>query len=300
MGAASQFTSPTDAALARCSEITLRRPTHLATAAEAFDDDRRRELFLCSYAAMRVADDLVDEDFLALSSDERDQQRVSLRHKLDRWLAQCVQATHGAFDLAATEQLEPLVFSALNERLPASSIGEAPWRSLHASLTRDANERPIEKWKDFLEYSEGACVAPATIFVYLAGCRFDESGASVFSAQRPADEFARDLALFSYLVHLRRDLHADAQSHEQLVLLPREWLTDCGVSSAEALQQIREGKLEKVAPALARLRTETLHYRERALPMLDEARSELGESAAATLERVFQLYDEAFEAFSRP
>jgi len=287
-----------DPALVHCAEITHRKPNHLASAAAQFEDPRRRELFYCSYAAMRVADDLVDEEFLGSAPAERQGKRADVRRTLDLWLEQALKANRGRFDAAASGAYEPRVFEALNARLPSTHLGEEPWRALHRSLRRDVDERPIADWDDFLDYAEGACIAPASIFVYLAGCHFHDDGSSGFRATHGPRELARDLALFSYLVHLRRDLVEDARRDGQLVLLPISWIERCGLSKAEALERIRRGALGSLGGALSRVQEETEALRNAVLTKLDIAASDLGHQPARILRQVFERYDETRSALA--
>jgi phytoene/squalene synthetase len=71
----------------------------------------------------------------------------------------------------------------------------------------DINNNGFSTLDEFLEYSEGASVAPASIFVHLC-CLQEEH-----NEYKPADfdiiEVARPCAIFSYLVHIIRDFQED-------------------------------------------------------------------------------------------
>jgi phytoene synthase len=279
-----------DSALARCAEIVHRRPTHLGSAATGLNDPRRQALFLASYASMRIADDLVDEQFLTLPRAERVRRRPRVEASLRLWLLQSEAAADGRFE-AQSDSMEPELFTALNDQLEPTQLNAEPWRRLAASLARDLNECPVEDWQDFLEYCEGACIAPASVFVYIVGAKFEEGGRSRFPSVEAPRVYALDLAIYSYLVHMRRDLVEDARRSSQLVLVPRDWMTADGLDESEAMAALREGKLELLGATLARLAEETEYYRSRALHSLGRAEAELGVEAARSLRSIYRLYE---------
>jgi phytoene synthase len=88
----------------------------------------------------------------------------------------------------------------------------------------------------FLEYSAGASVAPAAIFVHLAGLR-KENGI----LREPAfdvKEAAQSCAIFSYLVHIIRDFQKDQLNN--LNYFADDLISRYGLSRAE-LRNIAEG-----------------------------------------------------------
>ena len=51
----------------------------------------RREFFYATYAAMRIIDDVIDEDFLMLDAKNRNRLEASFERQLSRWLQQVLQ-----------------------------------------------------------------------------------------------------------------------------------------------------------------------------------------------------------------
>ena len=49
---------------------------------------KKRDFFYSTYAAMRIIDDLIDEDFLLLDAAKRKQNRSFMHTKLNNWLDQ--------------------------------------------------------------------------------------------------------------------------------------------------------------------------------------------------------------------
>jgi len=237
---------------------------------------------------MRVADDLVDDGFLVLSDVERSEQRGAALRELEGWLDQVEACARGEYTPNAGD-LEPELFVALDYFLSRSDLGARPWRLLARSLRRDLHERAIESWAEYLEYCEGACIAPASVFVYLLGARFAANGASAYELDESATELARDLAIYAYLVHMVRDLRKDATIHPQLVQLPRVWLAECGID----VRSLAGSAGPALLPLILRVRGLALSRREAALRALRRADALMGKEEADVLAHVLSLYDGA-------
>ncbi len=82
-----------------------------------------------------------------------------------------------------------------------------PLEAFAKSMIYDIDHVGFRTVDDFIEYSQGASVAPASIFVHLSGLTknghgYKEPGFDVRSAATPC-------AIFSYLVHIIRDFQKD-------------------------------------------------------------------------------------------
>jgi phytoene/squalene synthetase len=87
------------------------------------------------------------------------------------------------------------------------SIPLWPLEAFARSMIYDINNNGFPTLNDFLEYSQGASVAPASIFVHLNGLskkndRYEVPPFDVRDAATPC-------AIFSYLVHIIRDFQKD-------------------------------------------------------------------------------------------
>jgi len=79
------------------------------------------------------------------------------------------------------------------------------------SMMHDIDENGFNTLDDFMEYSRGASVAPASVFVHLCGVRAAEHGYlppgfDVRKASTPC-------AIFSYIVHIIRDFQKDQENN---------------------------------------------------------------------------------------
>ena len=64
---------------------------------------------------------------------------------------------------------------------------------------------------EFIDYSESASVAPASVFVHQ--CCLKKLNGSIFAPEIDIIEVARPCAIFSYLVHIIRDFQKDQVNH---------------------------------------------------------------------------------------
>ncbi|MBF0181781.1 MAG: squalene/phytoene synthase family protein [Magnetococcales bacterium] len=231
-----------------CHDIARRNGSPLYLVSRLLGAGKRR-LFLTAYAAMRVVDDLVDEDFLAGDAGHRDARRGEVLTRIAVWRDQALACTRGGF-VPGDAAFAPMVFQGLNETLGASDLGEWPWIALAAAMEHDVLEREIVTWEDFLAYCEGATVAPAATFAYILAC--EERGGRYRLERDPAfcRERVRAMAVFCYLMHIVRDLSRDARRHVQLITIPRETLAEAGLRREDLA-----AALQRRDPAAGRLIT---------------------------------------------
>ena len=167
----------------------------LDIAARFWDQDRYKAFQTC-YRSMRRLDDLVDDRKVnggTISEDERAQYRTVML----RWLESVRK--HSAGDSYHIELLDTL------DRF---ALPLWPWERLCEAMIYDLEHDGFADLRTFLRYSEGAAVAPASVFVHLCGVTDDRDGRHLppsFDIRRGA----RSLALFAYVVHIMRDFQKD-------------------------------------------------------------------------------------------
>ena len=279
-------------ALRHCADITYASRNHLARAAERLHAPTKRNLFVASYAAMRVVDDAVDDGFLGLDGEVRDAQRSRWLGRLEDWLRQAELCAGGTW--RATREpggfWDERIFAALDHFVGRSEIGVEPWRRLIDSLASDVREQELDTWDDYLAYCEGACVAPACVFVYILGCEVSDDDRTLYRLPHDCVWYARDLAIFSYLVHMARDLRLDAARDPQLLALPRRALREQGLGISEARAAILGGDRVVVGRLLAEVREMAEHYRDRSQARLARAATDMDPRDFEVLESVSRLY----------
>ncbi len=163
--------------------------------AARFWDEKRYAAARTFYKFMREVDDLIDNHKATnkiISTDER--QRFTLY--VENWLKMILD---GKSDSPLQQEL--------TETLTKFRIPSWPLEAFARSMIYDINNDGFPDMDTFIEYSGGASVAPAAIFVHLAGLRELEHkySAPAFNVR----EAATTCAIFSYLVHIIRDFQKD-------------------------------------------------------------------------------------------
>ncbi len=271
------------AGLARARAIARSHASPLVRAARLLRCPERRALFDCTYAAMRIVDDAVD-------ATPRRPQRAVAAH-VDRWLTQAVAAMRGRFR-PGPDSYEPALFAALDRYGGGSTIGPTPWRKLARALRTDIAGRKLATWRDFMTYAEGASVAPAAIFIYVIGCEVGRGSRTRISLPLPPAAYARDLALFCYLVHMLRDLAPDVRAG--VTTLPADLLRRTRLDRGRLARAVRAHDAPALLPLASALLVKAAGFRERADEALEALEPRLEVDAKAALGGVRVRYEATY------
>jgi len=167
---------------------------NILIAAGFWEHDRYCAAKVC-YKFMRAIDDLIDNykaenKVIALS------QRDEFNTNVGNWLKMVIQSEE-----CNPEQKE------LIETVNRFSIPLWPLEAFARSMIYDINNDGFPSLGSFIEYSQGASVAPASIFVHLNSL----SGSNGSYSPPPFDVrwAATPCAMFSYFVHIIRDFQKD-------------------------------------------------------------------------------------------
>jgi len=167
---------------------------NILVAANFWEEDRFCAARIC-YKFMRAIDDLID-NHKAKNKLIEQQDRKEFVANVEEWLGMIIVSKE---------------CNALGEELRATvekfRIPFWPMEVFAKSMIYDINNDGFPTLESFLEYSGGASVAPASIFVHLNGLRkanecFEPPVFDVKWAATPC-------AIFSYLVHIIRDFQKD-------------------------------------------------------------------------------------------
>lgn len=275
------------------------RPNNMARVAAALAPPKEA-LFHVTYAVMRMIDDFVDEDFMARPAAERAATRADALAVVDRWQAQAEAAAAGRFRTGA-EALEPGLFTVMNKVVGNSMIGGGPWCALAAAMRADIAEGDLVEWSDFAGYAEGAAVAPASIFIYILAAEVDNDISSRISlAGSPAD-YARDLAIFCYLVHILRDLSSDAGRADRLLTIPGRTLAECNLDKPALARAAAGDPSVDLVPLVGAIVAHAAPFRQRSVDALAALRPQIGTRERLVIDTLFALYDSQYDAIaSRP
>lgn len=166
----------------------------LDIAARFWEDDRYDAFKIC-YRSMRIIDDLVDDrksENEKLSAAEKKELETIIESWLERFQAG-----------QASDDFQRALLDIKNK----FSIPIWPWIRLSRAMIYDLYHDNFSSFLQFLRYSEGAAISPASIFMHLCGVRKSNNG--FLPPSFDIRDAARTLALFSYIVHIIRDFQKD-------------------------------------------------------------------------------------------
>lgn len=251
----------------------------LDIAARVWENDRYQAFRVC-YRSMRVVDDLVDNRKSEPGELTRDESSELEKTLLD-WSERLEQ-----------HRFEDPFGQTLLATIDRFAIPVWPWRRLCRAMIYDLHHDGFPTLPAFLRYTEGAAIAPASIFTHLCGVVPADNG-----YQPPAYDIrwgARDLAVFSYLVHILRDFEKDLQAG--LYYFADEQIHRAGTSRTE-LRSVALGA-EPSAPVrrlVAEYQRIARWYQNRARRTVDNLRPRLTPQYQLSLEIIYQLYSQILE-----
>ncbi|MHA1576578.1 MAG: squalene/phytoene synthase family protein [Candidatus Thorarchaeota archaeon] len=232
------------------------------------------------YKTMRDTDDLVD-DRKSTGIKISDEEKSDLITKINNWIGM-INGT-----IPCDSERKQLVETINKFKIPVK-----PWQEFSKAMIYDINNEGFATYPIFLEYCEGAAIAPASIFMHLCGLR-KENG-EYLEPSFDTTEIARPIALFSYMVHIIRDFQEDQINHlnyfaEDLVAENGlELATLKGIASGNEIPQGFRNLMKKYYGFAE-------HYKHEARQALDEVSSHLKPQYVLSLEIVFSLYNQIFE-----
>ena len=276
-----------DDPFAACRDIAAKKNAALYRAALHLPS-MRQKFFMAAYASMRVIDDLIDEDFLCQSPDERAQNRENMLITLTNWETQLETAKAGA-PYPVGPLIRP-IHEGLRLTLGESDLDLSPWHRLASSLRADIAEAPLESWDAFYTYAEGATAAPAAIFIYVLSCRYEAELGYLCPLPQPPLFYAQDMAVFCYLIHILRDLREDAGQAERLLTIPDEALDLAGLTRAGLIADLQRNSFSRIETLAEVILERALGFLERGQERSVSLLAHLDGREAQTLSSLFAVY----------
>ena len=163
--------------------------------AARFWDDRRYHAAKVCYRFMRMIDDFID-DRKAGDDNINCLEKKELSKRVHSWM-ECLDKVPA----------DDPFYGELAETISTFNIPLQIFHNFAKSMLYDIDNEGFSTMKEFIEYAEGASVAPASIFVHL--CCLSEENDKYIVPDFDVVRAARPCALFSYLVHIIRDFQED-------------------------------------------------------------------------------------------
>ncbi|MEE9442303.1 MAG: squalene/phytoene synthase family protein [candidate division Zixibacteria bacterium] len=254
---------------------------HLFLAANFLKPELKFHAFLAAYAAMRIIDDLVDDWKTSgyFGSGQSDNVLREIK-KYSRMFG------NKEFDGSSHQGKE------LHELMEKCKIPQWPFVELARSMEFDVYHNRFESMDQFLNYAEGAAVAPGAVFMHLAGCRYIEKDNDLIAPSFDIKQAARPLALFSYLVHIIRDFKKDFTfGKEPLIYIDRETARKFNLGKNDYSEIISSNIQNDNFTEMIEWYIEKIsEYRDEAEKKLNEISNELPDDGRFSLNFILDLY----------
>ena len=257
---------------------------NILIAASFWEDERYMAAKTC-YKFMRAIDDLID-DHKASGKGISETEKKQFEDEVRTWLRIFFKG----------DSQHPLQ-DELTKTIRRFVIPSWPLEAFAKSMIYDIYNNGFDSLPTFLDYASGASVAPAAIFVHLAGLipGNGEYSEPLFDVK----EAARSCAVFSYLVHIIRDFQKDQLNNLNYFaddLIEKHGLTRKKLSEIARGAEIPEGFRNLIGEYYA-LADE---YRQKTTRCIDLIWPYLEPRYQLSLEIIFELYLLVFEKIDIP
>jgi phytoene/squalene synthetase len=252
---------------------------NILIAAKFWDEERYCAAKTC-YKFMRTIDDLID-NYKAANRSIMPSDRKEFVADVNEWLKMIIIT-----DDCNPDKIE-LIKTIERFRIPLWPIED-----FAKSMIYDINNDGFPTLNDFIEYSKGASVAPASIFVHLTG--ITKNGETYEEPSFDVREAATPCAMFSYLVHIIRDFQKD--QFNNLNYFADELIAKYGLTR-KVLRNIAQGS--PVTDGFRNLIGEYYEladeYRKKTLIIIEDIKPKMEPRYQLSLEIIFRLYLMVFE-----
>ena len=205
-----------------CEDIAKQKNPFLYFVSSFFEDKNKFKAFCSTYSSMRILDDYVDS--------------IKNRTKLNRYekifyLKEISKWENLITDCYNGKRVENPILLALSDTFKAFNVQLFPWTNLATAMRWDIENSRFNTFKDFLEYTEGAAIAPATVFISVISAQPDGEKYNCSPNDINPYYYAKNLAIFCYLTHILRDVSYDLELEDSgLIYLPKEDLYRFSIS----------------------------------------------------------------------
>ncbi len=252
---------------------------NILIAAHFWDAERYQAARNC-YKFMRAIDDLIDNyktEHVTIAPENQAQFEADVY----RWIGTVIEATH---EIPSHRELI--------ETVHRFCIPFWPLEVFAKSMIYDIYHDGFPSLQGFIDYAGGASVAPASIFVHLAG--LTQKDGKYFPPVFDVKEVATPCAIFSYLVHIIRDFQKDHLNN--LNYFPDDLIANYGMDRQQLLFMAKGGQITDGFRKMIRELYQVADiYRERTLDMICQIKPLVEPRSQLSLEIIFDLYLMVFE-----
>jgi phytoene/squalene synthetase len=253
---------------------------NILIAASLWEKDRFEAASVC-YRYLRTIDDLID-CHKSIHAAIPDHEKHIFRKRVQEWIDSIREP-------AAQENGKN---DELLQTMSKYHIPLWPMEDFSRSMMYDIDHTGFNTLDDFLDYSLGASVAPASIFVHLCGVRKGNNG--YLPPEFDVRKASKPCAIFSYIVHIIRDFHKDQANNLNcfaLDVLKRHRLDE------EKIREIAETGLytTEFRNMMQEYYDRADVYRRKTYDIINEIKDGLEPRYYASLRVIFSLYLMVFE-----
>lgn len=258
---------------------TITDHPNILIAAAFWEEERYMAARIC-YKYLRMIDDLIDNqksEHAVLDSDIK----TTLSKRVENWLS---EVENGLTDDKNNNELLQTI---KKFHIPLWTLKE-----FSTSMMYDINYNGFRTLKDFLTYSQGASVAPASIFVHLNG--LTRLNGKYIRPVFNVRDAATPCAIFSYIVHIIRDFRKDQLHHLNYFAedeLQRNGLLPSDLAAIAAGGPIPEGFRNMISNYCKLADT----YRQSTLKVIEDIFPLLEPQYRLSLRIIFNLYLMVYE-----
>jgi len=252
---------------------------NILIAANFWDAERYHAARNC-YKFMRAIDDLIDNYKTEHIKIESENQSEFETHVYN-WINTVVETRN---ELPSHRELI--------ETVKHFCIPFWPLEAFAKSMIYDIYHDGFPTLQAFIDYAGGASVAPASIFVHLAG--LTKVSEKYEAPKFDVKEVATPCAIFSYLVHIIRDFQKDHLNN--LNYFPDDLIAKYGMDRSALLAMAKGAEITDGFRKMIRdLHKVADFYREKTLEMICHIKPLVEPRSQLSLEIIFDLYLMVFE-----
>lgn len=252
---------------------------NILIAASFWEEDRYHAAKVC-YRFMREIDDLIDDR-------KADERKISCMEK--EVLSDQVNSWINCLDKNAST--DPSTQELINT-IDTYKIPLLYFHNFAMAMQYDINHNGFPSFQSFIDYAEGASVAPASIFVHLC-CLQSENGSYMIPPVNIL-EVARPCAMFSYLVHVIRDFQKD--QNENLNYFAIDILAEHNLRPEDLKEIAKSGIIpQEFRNVIAFYKAKAEEYRLQTIQQIEHLQSIVNGRYLMSLNLIFKLYLSVYE-----